>query len=198
GLQARGDGQQAPRLVRAHHLRNLLRLAEVIDLGGKIQSPQRYAEQEPQPGHDAVAGADAHAGLGQVQLETADVLKGGGVRRPLEKCSETLATADVAILRARTELARGHVLDHALAQRADRFRTHRQLLSWMRLTTPQSSRQATQFANCDRDPGDRVRGYATRAAGYRAAILCFGTSRTNEPRPCLSPVGLTTDKGPRW
>jgi hypothetical protein len=23
----------------------------VIDLGGKIQSPQRYAQQEPQPGH---------------------------------------------------------------------------------------------------------------------------------------------------
>src|SRR5437868_3014111 len=35
-LEAIGDGQQAPRLVRAHHLRNLLRLAQVIDLGGKI------------------------------------------------------------------------------------------------------------------------------------------------------------------
>ena len=32
-LEAAGDGQQAPRLVRADHLRNLLRLAEVIDLG---------------------------------------------------------------------------------------------------------------------------------------------------------------------
>src|SRR4029077_5786606 len=40
GLEARGHGQQAPRLVRAHRLRYLLRLAEVIDLGGKIQSPQ--------------------------------------------------------------------------------------------------------------------------------------------------------------
>ena len=37
GLEAAGDGQQAPRLVRAHHLRDLLRLTEVIDLGGKIQ-----------------------------------------------------------------------------------------------------------------------------------------------------------------
>jgi hypothetical protein len=64
GLEARGNGQQAPRLVRAHHLRDLLGLTEVIDLGGKIQSPQRHAQQELYPGHDAVAIADAHAGLG--------------------------------------------------------------------------------------------------------------------------------------
>ena len=77
----------------------------MINLGGKIQSPQRHPEQEPQPGHDAVAIADADPGLGQVQLEAADVLKCGRVGRPLEKCCETLATADVACLRARAELA---------------------------------------------------------------------------------------------
>ena len=64
-----GDGQQALGLVRAHHQRNLLRFADVINLGGKIQSPQRHAEQEPQPGHHAVAIANADSGLGQVQLE---------------------------------------------------------------------------------------------------------------------------------
>jgi len=47
GLEAGGNGQQPPRLVRAHHLRDLLRLADVIDLGGKLQPPQRHAEQEP-------------------------------------------------------------------------------------------------------------------------------------------------------
>ena len=40
---------------------------------------------------------------------------------------------DMASLRARTELACIHVLDHALAQRGDGVRTHGQLLSWMRL-----------------------------------------------------------------
>src|SRR5215471_7401296 len=58
-LEVAGDGEQATRLVRAHYLRDLLRLADVIDLGGKVQSPQCHAEQEPQPGHDAVAIADA-------------------------------------------------------------------------------------------------------------------------------------------
>jgi hypothetical protein len=58
----------------ADHLRYLLRLAEMIDLGGKIQPPQRHAEQEPNSGHHAVAIANTHARLGQVQLEQANVL----------------------------------------------------------------------------------------------------------------------------
>src|SRR6202047_2458478 len=169
-LEAAGDGQQAPRLVLAHHQRDLLRLADVIDLGGKIQSPQRHAEQEPQPGHDAVAIADAHANLGQVQLEAADVLECGRVGGQRDKRRDPLAAADMASLRARTELARIHVLDHALAQRADSIRTHRKLLSGMRLTTPRSSRQGDPRAIDDLDPGYRARGRAPRAAGYRAAI----------------------------
>ena len=46
--------------------RALLGLFDVIDLGGKIQSPQRHAEQEPESGHDAVANRPR---LRQVQLE---------------------------------------------------------------------------------------------------------------------------------
>ena len=78
-LEAAGDGEQAPRLVRAHHQWDLLRLTDVIDLVCLIQSPQCHAEQEPQPGHDAVAIADAHTGFGQVQLKAADILGRGGV-----------------------------------------------------------------------------------------------------------------------
>src|SRR6516165_9383164 len=122
-LEAAGDCQQPPRLVLAHHQWDLLRFAEVIDLGGKVQSPQRHAKQEPQPGHDAVAIADARARLRKVQLEPADVLRRGGIRGPLEKRSKPLAALNVATLRPRTELAGVHVLDHALAQRADRSRT---------------------------------------------------------------------------
>ena len=145
-LEARGDGQQPLHLILAHHQWNLLRLTDVINLGGQIQSPQRHAKQEPQPGHDAVTIADAHAYLGQVQLEQADILERRSVRGPLQKRDEPLAAVNVASLRARTELASVHVLDHALAQRADRIDTHRQLLSWMRLTTPRSSRQAARAA----------------------------------------------------
>src|SRR6516225_5277583 len=101
------DSEQVTRLVRAHYQRDLLRLTDVIDLGGKIQSPQCHAEQEPQPGHDAVAIADAHAGLGRVQLEPADILRRRGVGRAIEKRGKPFAAANVASLRARRELPRG-------------------------------------------------------------------------------------------
>src|ERR1700682_2910497 len=104
-LETAGDRQQPPRLVLAHHQRNLLRFTDVIDLGGKVQSPQRHAKQEPQPGHDAVAIADARARLRKVQLEPADVLRRGCIRGPPEKRSEPLAASNVAPLRPRTELA---------------------------------------------------------------------------------------------
>src|ERR1700676_5038681 len=74
-------------------------------------------------------------------------------------------------LRARTELACVHVLDHALAQRADRNRTHWQLLSWMRLTTPQSSRHAAQVAIDDLSLGYRPRGQAPRFSGLSRSDL---------------------------
>src|SRR6202040_2222828 len=156
-LEVAGDGQQAPRLVRADHQRYLLRLTDVIDLGRKIQSPECHAEQEPQPRHDAVAIADAHAGLGQVQLEPADILRRRRIGRAIEKCGKPLAAVNVAPLRARTEFPCVHVLDHAMTQRGDGARTHEKLLSWMRLTTPRSSRQGTLPAIDDRYPGSRVR-----------------------------------------
>src|ERR1700738_3068266 len=67
-LEIPRHGQEALGLVRAHHQRDLLGFFDVIDLGGKIQSPQRHTEQEPEPGHDAVAIADARPRL-RVQLE---------------------------------------------------------------------------------------------------------------------------------
>ena len=139
-------------LVRAHDQRNLLRFTQVINLGRKVLPPQRHAEQELHPGHDAVAIANAHPGLGQVQLEAADVIGRGRVRRPLQKCSEPPAAVDVAPLRVCTKLARIHVLDHALTQRADNFRTHGKLLSWMRFKTPRSSRQLVPPATDDLNP----------------------------------------------
>src|SRR5215471_551262 len=140
-LEVPGDGQEPLGLVRAHHQRNLLRLTQVIDLGRKIQSPQRHAQQKPQPGHDLIAGTDAQPCLGEVQLEPADILGRGRLRGSLEKRREPLAAPQVASLCPPTKLARVHVLDHALTQRADRIRTHGNLLSWMRLKTPRSSRQ---------------------------------------------------------
>jgi hypothetical protein len=78
-LEAAGHRQQAPRLVLPHPQRNLLRLPDVLNLGGKVQPPQRHAKQEPQTGHDAIAIANAHARLGKMKLEPADILRRGRV-----------------------------------------------------------------------------------------------------------------------
>src|SRR5262249_34139988 len=115
----------------------------MVDLGRKVRPSQCDAKQKLHTGHDAVAMADTHARLGQVQLKTTHIIRCGSVRRSLQKCSETLAAGDVTPLRVRTKFARAHVLDHALAQRADRIRTHGWLLSRMRLTTS-IPRQATR------------------------------------------------------
>ena len=67
------------------------------------------------------------ARLSQVQLEQADLVGRGRVGRALQVRGEPLAAADVASLRVRVELARAHVFDHALAQRADGIGTHGEL-----------------------------------------------------------------------
>src|SRR6478672_11309611 len=124
-LEAAGDGEEPAHLIRAHHLRDLLRLAQVINLGSEVEPPQRHAKQKSHPGHDPVAVADADARLSQVQLKKTHVLACRGVRRALEKRSEPLAAVDVASLGVRTELARVHVFDHTLTQRGDSLGCHR-------------------------------------------------------------------------
>src|SRR6185437_102469 len=42
GFEAAGDRQQPLGLVRAHDQRNLLRLTDVINLGGEVQAPQGH------------------------------------------------------------------------------------------------------------------------------------------------------------
>src|SRR5262249_9388950 len=100
-------------------------------LGRKVQPPQRHAKQEPQPGHDPVAIADARTCLRKVQLEAANVLGGCYVGGTVEKCREALAAVDVAPLRVLAQLARIHVLEQSLTQGGDSRGFHCQLLSWV-------------------------------------------------------------------
>jgi hypothetical protein len=71
-----------------HHRRKLLRLLDVPHLGRQIVAPKRDAEQEPHPGHDPIAVADARAALDQVQLETPYLIGRCGIGRALEPGGE--------------------------------------------------------------------------------------------------------------
>src|SRR5262249_51504934 len=118
-LEIARHGEQPLGLLRAHHQRELLRLLEVVDLGGEIVPPQRDAEQKPHPRHDPVAIADAQSALDQVQLEAADVVSCRRVRRAPQQRGEAPAAVDVASLRMAPQLAGSHILDHTPTQRAD-------------------------------------------------------------------------------
>src|ERR1700674_5322196 len=90
-------------------------------------------------------------------------------------------------LRARTELACVHVLDHALAQRADCNRTHWQLLSWMRLRhlDPQDRPPRPLSTISILVTAPRIRPPLQRAIAQRFSALARPRSH---PGPPASPV----------
>src|SRR5215813_2191848 len=89
------------------------------DLGCQIVATQRDAEQEPHPGHDPIAVADAGPALDQVQLKSAHLVGRCRIGRAFEPGGEPLATVNVATLGVRVELAPSHVFDHTQTQRTD-------------------------------------------------------------------------------
>src|SRR5215467_7952865 len=122
-----------------------------------------------------------------MQLEPANVVDRRCVGRTREKRRETLAAADVASLRVRTELARVHVLDHALAQRGDRLRTHGKLLSGMRLMTPRSSRQDASSAMAISTLAHVARPLPQQAIAQRfSALARLGPAKVSAIRPLRS------------
>src|SRR6476660_7860692 len=144
-LQALRHGQDTLDLLRAQHRRQPLGLLDVPDLGRQIVATERDAEQEPYPGHDPIAVADAGPALDQVQLKLTHLVGRCRIGRALQPGGEPLATGNVATLRVRIELARSHVFDHTLTQRTDGVSlAHGELHSELRLTAPRFSGWALQ------------------------------------------------------
>jgi len=124
-FEARGGSEQVPHFLWTEHQWNLLRLGDVLDLIGDVGSSQRYPEQKGYPRHRTIAGADAHALLGEMQLKQPDILGSRRVGRTAQEHCQPLAAADVCFLGARGEVAQAHVFDHALTQLGDGHGAHR-------------------------------------------------------------------------
>src|ERR1700731_5175261 len=84
------------------------------------------------------------AGPGLMQLEAAKILRCRRIRRTAEESCEGLDLSDIVVVRLLDEVAHRHVFDHAPAQRADGFITHRgaPVLRW-RLIEPLDSQDRT-------------------------------------------------------
>src|SRR5580693_5854978 len=105
----------------------------------RVGPTERHGEKEPQRRDGGVDNRRARAVLGQVQLETTEILIGRRVRRSTEESCQFHNRADIVVLGLRREMADAHVLDHAPAKWGDAFLGHAILLSEARLLTPRSS-----------------------------------------------------------
>src|SRR6202011_1391027 len=79
-----------------------------------------------------------------MQLEKPKILRRGRIRRAAEKGCKCPDVPDILVVRLLDEVAHRHVFDHAPAQRADGFITHRgaPVLRW-RLLDPLDSQDRT-------------------------------------------------------
>ena len=128
-LGARGRLEKASHFRRAQDEGYFARLVDQGETPGQIDPIEGDGEEEAQGRDRRVAAGWGHAAFGQVQLELPHILRRGGLRRAAEEGREASDLADVISAGLLDEMAHRHVIDHALAQRADGCLGHRRLLS---------------------------------------------------------------------
>src|ERR1700730_10210265 len=105
----------------------------------RVGPTERHGEKEPQRRDGGVDNRRARVVLGQVQLETTEILIGRRVRRSAEESCQFHNRADVVVLGLRREMADAHVLDPAPASWCEAFIGHAIVLSEAKLLTPRSA-----------------------------------------------------------
>jgi hypothetical protein len=105
----------------------------------KLAPVERDAEEEPQRSHRRVHAGCAKRALDKMETVEPQILCGRRLGGPADERSKVLDASDVVLLCLLSEMARRHIVDHALTKRADR---HTQLLLKMRLT-PHSQAEPT-------------------------------------------------------
>src|SRR3546814_495962 len=99
---------------------DLANLPGADQLAREVGAVERVREEEPQRADDAVHRWCGDARLLLLDLELPDILGARGVGRAPEPGREPSDIAKIITLRLLREAAHGHVVDQALAQRADR------------------------------------------------------------------------------
>src|SRR3981189_3744587 len=154
--------------------RQPLGLLDVPDLGRQIVATERDAEQEPHPGHDPIAVADAPPAPAPVQLKPAHLVGRCRIGRAFEPGGEPLAALDMTTLRVWVELERSNVLDHALTQRTDSGSVAHGNSILSEVDNPSISVRLSQTRQCcplSQLPASRLLPPAQRAGAQRLCAL---------------------------
>src|ERR1700704_1617006 len=121
--------QEAQHLLGRKHAWQFAWLVDEYEMSRRLRPVECHLEEESERAHGRVDGRWLHTGLGQMQLERAQLFRDRGVGGTAEESREPLDGTDVLALRIRYEPAHAHVFEHALAQRADGLLAHGGLLS---------------------------------------------------------------------
>jgi len=139
-LEAGGMVEQAGDLLGAQDDRQLVGTPDVLGQPKHGLPWQGDGVEEADPGDGLVDGGHRQATSGQVEPEQAKVVRRRLVRRTVDELGEFLDAVDISDLGRAREAADGHVVDQALAQRADGLVLgHGRLLSWVRTSLPMYS-----------------------------------------------------------
>ena len=146
-LEAGRGFEETRHFLLAQHHRRLARPLHRRQMPDEVGPFERDLEEEPQRRARRVDAPRADLMLGEMQLISTKVLARGGIRRTAEKGREVPHVPDVVPLGVFGEPTRRHIVDHALAQRADGFVCHRKssCLAWG--LNPTILRQARALAS---------------------------------------------------
>ena len=124
-----GGLDQLRHLIRREHTRQLPRIVRAGQLMGEVRTAERDGEEKAQRRGLRIHLRRLRALFDLRELEPADVVAGRRIGRAAEKSRKGLNMPDIVVPRLVAESPDGHVRDHAGAKIADRFVTHRRLLS---------------------------------------------------------------------
>ena len=152
--------EQAGDFILGQHRGQLPGLLDAEQRLAKLVPVERDAEEEPKRSHGRVHAGCAKRALNKMEAVEPQILRRRRLGGAADERRKVLDAADVVLLRLLSEMARGHVVDHALTKRAD---THTELLLRMRLT-PHSQAEPTACLDVQKEAGRDAAAY--RESGF--------------------------------
>src|SRR5438034_3790390 len=169
--QSRDRSQEAYDLLGIEDRRELLGFFTGDDPLERLLLAQRNAVEETQCTRDLVDMRPRQLLGHEMQLVGADVLHPEPIRRPLEVAAKLCHRVEIRLLRRWRQIADCHVLDHALAERADRSHLGAPVLRGMDVTIHILSDRSLPLSSAASPPLPRSGFVQSAVDALRAKLL---------------------------